>query len=114
MSTRQPGYRFSHQVPPAPAFFSITVKGMPARPSRMAASSPDMPAPITTTWNPARRSSGTSSTQWRSRPSDPSSSSSSSSSGTYSSGMSEATRWRIMVSTVPAGGGGGSTHPASR
>ncbi len=48
-----PGYRFSHHVPPTPAFFSMMVKGMPARASRMPASSPDIPAPMTTTWNRA-------------------------------------------------------------
>ena len=52
MSTPQPGYEFSNQVPPMSAFFSKITNGMPACSSWIAAQIPAKPAPITTTLNP--------------------------------------------------------------
>ena len=58
MSTRHPGYRFSHHVPPTSAFFSMTVKGIPARFSWIAALRPPNPPPMTMTLNASSRSCG--------------------------------------------------------
>ena len=49
-SHAQPGYVLSRQVPPSePAFSSTARSSTPAWPSRMAAPSPDAPAPTTRT-----------------------------------------------------------------
>ena len=58
MSTRHPGYRFSNHVPPTSAFFSMTVKGMPARFSWSAALRPPSPPPMTMTLNASSCSCG--------------------------------------------------------
>ncbi len=52
MSTPAPGYRFSHHDPPTSSFFSSTTCGTPASVSRVEASIPAIPAPITTAVGP--------------------------------------------------------------
>ena len=92
----------------------MTVKGMPASSSLMAASRPDIPQPMTTTGKSCLAASAMVSPQPRSRASCPSSSSSSSIMGTYSSGTSCATRKLIIFWMVTASGGGGGLLPPSR
>jgi hypothetical protein len=105
VSTRAPGYRVSHQVPPTPESFSITVYGRPARLSITAASSPPKPAPMTITENSLVR--GARHAGARTHGSSPSSSrqysySASSSSSPNTSGMLRRSRSSGPMSTGPA------------
>ncbi|CAB4691786.1 unannotated protein [freshwater metagenome] len=83
---------------------------MPAWPSRIAASRPDIPHPMITT----EKSSGTERDGVEARTSTPSSPSSSSIIGTYSSATSAPTTKRIIRWTTSGDSGAGSGHPRSR
>ena len=112
MSTRAPGYRFSHHVPPGPAFFSMIVNGSPASSRRMPASSPASPQPITTTCASSRTSAGISSPHVIAPASAPSRCRSSTNIGTTSSATSPHAR-NDIISWTSSVDGGGRQHAAA-